>query len=213
MQNETTRRLHALFAEEWEHEKHEHPVWASELGDMRVPIAGDDVGLLAQARRDAHDKAVLASLVAIARSELSREDALSYDLFRQKYEEAVAGQPFRLYLLPINQRGGIQTADEVADALPFTTRKHFEDWNSRLRSFPQYMDQTIALLQEGVRTGMTHPKVVMQRVLAQLDKQIVDDPDEEPLLRSVPEGRDDDGCVGGLRRGPRAARESREARD
>ena len=182
VQNETTRRLHALFAEEWEHEKHEHPVWASELGDMRGADRWDDVGLLAQARRDAHDKAVLASLVAIARSELSREDALSYDLFRRRYEEAVDGQPFRLYLFPINQRGGIQTADEVADALPFTTRKHFEDWNSRLRSFPQYMDQTIELLQEGVRTGMTHPKVVMQRVLAQLDKQIVDDPTKSPFF-------------------------------
>ena len=182
VQNETTRRLHALFAEEWAYDMHEHPVWASELGDMRGADRWDDVGLRAQARRDAHDKQVLASLDAIARSELSREDALSYDLFRLRYEEAVEGQRFRLYLLPINQRGGIQTADEVADALPFKTRKHFEDWNSRLRSFPQYMDQTLELLNEGARTGMTHPKVVMQRVLAQLDKQIVDDPTKSPFF-------------------------------
>ncbi len=182
VQNETTRRLHALFAEEWAYDMHEHPVWASELGDMRGADRWDDVGLRAQARRDAHDKDVLARLDAIARSELSRENALSYDLFRRRYEEAVEGQRFRLYLLPINQRGGIQTADEVADALPFKTRKHFEEWNSRLRSFPQYMDQTIELLTEGARTGMTHPKVVMQRVLAQIDKQIVDDPTKSPFF-------------------------------
>jgi uncharacterized protein (DUF885 family) len=182
VQNDTTRRLHALFAEEWETDMREHPVWASELGDMRGAGRWDDVGLAAQARRDAHDKDVLARLATISRAELSREDALSYDLFRHRYEEAVAGQPFRLYLFPINQRSGIQAADEVADALPFATTKDFENWNARLASFPKYMDQTIELLNEGVRTGMTHPKVVMQRVLGQLDKQIVSDPTKSPFF-------------------------------
>lgn len=157
------------------------PVWASELGDMRGADRWDDVSLAAQARREAHDKEVLVTLSKIARAELSKEDALSYDLFRRRYEEAVLGQPFRIYLLPINQRVGIQTADEVADALPFTTPKHYEDWNTRLRTFPQYMDQTIELLAEGVRSGITHPKVVMSRVVKQLDKQIVEDPTKSPF--------------------------------
>ena len=180
--NDTTRRLHALFAAEWDHDMREHPVWASELGDMRGADRWDDVSLAAQARRDAHDKEVLAKLAAIPRAQLSREDALSYDLFRYRYEEAVEGQRFKLHLFPINQRGGIQTADEVADALPFTTTKHFEDWNARLASFPRYMDQTIELLNEGIRSGMTHPKVVMARVTGQIDKQIVSDPTKSPFF-------------------------------
>ena len=180
--NDTTRRLHALFAAEWDHDMREHPVWASELGDMRGADRWDDVSLAAQARRDAHDREVLAKLAAIPRAQLSREDALSYDLFRHRYEEAVEGQRFLLHLFPINQRGGIQTADDVADALPFTTTKHFEDWNARLASFPRYMDQTIELLNEGARSGMTHPKIVMTRVLSQLDKQIVSDPTKSPFF-------------------------------
>jgi len=180
--NATTRALHALFAREWDYEMHEHPVWASELGDMRGADRWDDVGLAAVRRRDAHEREVLDELEGIARGDLSGEDALSYDLFRRRYEEAVAGQPFRLHLLPINQRGGIQTADEIADALPFTTTKHFEDYNTRLASFPQYMDQTIELLAEGVRSGMTHPKNIALRVATQLDKQIVDDPTKSPFF-------------------------------
>ena len=180
--SEPARRLHALFAEEWDREMREHPVWASELGDMRGAALWDDVSLAAEARRAAHDKDILVRLDAIPRGGLSREDVLSYDLFRRRYEDAVAGQAFRLYLFPVNQRGGVQTSDEVADALPFTTAKHFEDWNARLTSFPRYMDQTIELLREGVRTGMTHPKVVMQRVVAQIDKQIVTDPTKSPFF-------------------------------
>lgn len=170
------RSLHALFAAEWEHDLNEYPVWASTLGDMRGANRWDDVSLAAQARRAAHAKDVLARIDTIPRGELSHEDALSYDLFRDKYALAVAGEPFRLYLLPINQRDGIQSSDDVADSLSFTTAKNFEDWNERLRTFPRYMDQTIELLQEGARTGITHPKIVTMRVTAQLDKQIVDDP-------------------------------------
>jgi len=180
--DDATRRLHALFAEEWEHDMREFPVWASELGDMRFADSWDDVSLAAHARRHDHDREVLAKLATIPRAELSKEDALSYDLFRYKYELAVEGHPFRLYLLPINQRGGIQTADEVADALPFTTREHYEQWNARLMAFPRYMDQTIELLAEGVRTGITHPKIVMSRVSAQIEKQIVDDPTKSPFF-------------------------------
>jgi uncharacterized protein (DUF885 family) len=38
------------------------------------------------------------------------------------------------------------------------------------------MDATIELLTEGVRTGMTHPKVAMQRVVGQIEQQIASDP-------------------------------------
>jgi uncharacterized protein (DUF885 family) len=176
-----SRRLHALFAEEWEHDLETYPVWASELGDVRRANRWDDVSLEAHARGATHDKEVLRRLAAIPRAGLSPEDALSYDLFRHKYEDAIESEPYRLHLLPINQRGGIQTADEVADALTFTSRIHYENWNARLRGFGRYMDQTIEVLGEGARSGMTHPKIVMQRVLGQIDKQIVEDPTRSPF--------------------------------
>lgn len=180
--NEPTRRLHALFDEEWEHDMNEFPVWASELGDMRGADRWDDVSLAAHQRRSTHDKQVRAKLGAIDRSALSRDDAVSYDLFKHKYDEAIEGDPYRLYLFPINQRNGIQTSDDLGDTLQFTSPKSFHDWNARLRAFPKYMDQTIELLEEAVRTGMTHPKIVMQRVEKQLDAQIVDDPTKSPFF-------------------------------
>ena len=175
------RALHALFDEEWEHDLAESPIWASSIGDRRYDARWDDVSLEAQARREAHDREVLGKVSRISRAELSRSDALSYDVFRYKYETAVLGQPFRLYLFPLNQRGGIQTADELADELPFASVTSYAAWNARLVAFPTYVDQTIALLTEGIRTRMVHPKIAMQRVVAQLDAQIVADPSKSPF--------------------------------
>jgi uncharacterized protein (DUF885 family) len=177
-----TQALHALFDEAWERALLEDPVWASSQGDMRHADRWTDIGLAAIERRHAYDQAMLQRIDRIDRAQLSKEDALSYDLFRYDLVTALAEHPFGLYLLAVNQRGGIQTADEIADALPFETPKHFADYNARLRAFPSHMDQTIALLGEGIRRGITHPKIVMQRVLGQIDKQIVTDATKSPFF-------------------------------
>ena len=179
--NPSTRALHALFDAEWEHDLAESPVWASSIGDHRYDAKWDDPSLEAQAAREAHDRELLARISRIARADLARGDALSYDLFRLKVQTAVDGQPFRLNLFPLNQRGGIQTADEIADELPFADVKAFADWNERLATFPRYMDATIEVLREGIRAGMVHPRLIMQRVVAQIDAQIVTDPTKSPF--------------------------------
>jgi uncharacterized protein (DUF885 family) len=181
-ENTTTKALHALFDAEWEVALKESPIWASSIGDRRYDALWDDVSLAAQAKRNAHDREVLAKLQHFTRADLSKKDALSYDLFLRKYEVAVEGQAYRLELFAVNQRGGIQTADEIADEMPFTTAKVYADWNARLASFAQYMDRTIELLAEGVRTGNVHPKLPMQRVVAQVDGQIVTDPAKSPFF-------------------------------
>lgn len=180
--NEATRALHALFAEDWEYGLRASPTTASTYGDRRFDALWDDVSLDAAARNEAQAREVLQRSERISRDALSPDDALSLDLFRYKSSMAVEGQRFRLYLQPLNQRGGIQTADELADQIPFETTKNFEDWNARLRSFPTYADRTIAVLREAIAAHMTHPKVPMQRVVAQFDAQIVDDEAKSPFF-------------------------------
>jgi prolyl oligopeptidase len=47
-----------------------------------------------------------------------------------------------------------------------------------MNAFPAYMDQTIALMSEGIKARVLLPKVIMQRVPAQIDKQIVEKPED-----------------------------------
>ena len=183
-------RLHALFRAEWEWSLEESPTWASHLGDLRYNDRWPDVSLSAIEKRHAHRREVLTQLDQIDRDALCEADRVHYRLFRREYELEVEEHPYRWYLLPLTQRGGIQDASSLADALSFRTKRHYEDWIARLRAFPVYMDQTIALMREGVEAGMVHPKVVMQRVPPQIERQIVEDPDESLFfkpLRSFPE--------------------------
>ena len=167
------KALHALFDEEWDYEMREYPERASALGDRRFNGRWTDLSIAAINRRHEHTTATLARLKAINRVQLSEQDQINYDLFKKNLGDDIEEHEFHLYLLPLNQRGGIQTENELGDQLRFTTVKDYEDWIARLRSFPAYMEQTMALMREGMREHMMWPKVVMKRVPAQIEKQIV----------------------------------------
>ncbi len=106
----------------------------------------------------------------------------------------VEGWPYRWRFVPLTQRGGIQTENETADALSFRSVKDFEDWIARLRSFDVYMNQTIALMQQGVDNRIVHARVVMKRLPHQIRRQIVDRPEKSLFykpFRAIPDSIDD----------------------
>jgi uncharacterized protein (DUF885 family) len=168
-------RFGAILDEEWQHTLRESPTFASHLGDKRYNDRWPDMSLAAIERRHQHQKDVLAELDRIDPAQLSSADRLNYQLFRKEVAEGIESYPFRWHLVPLDHRGGIQSENEVADALIFKTVKDYEDWIARLRAFPAYMDQTIELMREGIKQRIVQPKIVMRRVPEQIKKQIVDD--------------------------------------
>jgi uncharacterized protein (DUF885 family) len=177
------KALHELFATEWDYEMEQHPTWASTLGDRRWNDRWGDSSLDAIIKRHDHDIQTLARLTNINRAALSAADQLNYDLFKQIYEDDIEGFQYRVYLLPLNQLVGVHTVNQLADALRFETIKDYDDWLARIKALPVRIDQTIALMRLGITERIIYPKVVLQRVPAQIDHLIVTDPQASPLYK------------------------------
>jgi uncharacterized protein (DUF885 family) len=177
------KALNEFFEAEWNYEMEQSPARASSMGDRRWNDRWGDQSLETIHKREEHTKAALERLKKFDRSQFSAADQLNYDLFKKDLEQDIEGAKFRSYLMPINQRGGIQTLDELGDRLRFETLKDFEDWIARLRAFPTLMDQTIALMKEGAHAHAMWPKIVLNRVPAQIDKQLVGKPEESPFFK------------------------------
>ncbi|HTQ44982.1 MAG TPA: DUF885 domain-containing protein [Polyangiaceae bacterium] len=181
--------LQALFAQEWEYTMRDQPTYASSLGDHRYDDRWPDASPAAYAQRAAHARELQARIRALDPSGLSDEDRLSLQLFARENATQVEGEPFRLWHIVLDQREGIQTAHELGDAMPFATTRDYEAWIARLRALPAWMDQTIETMREGVKEHIVQPHVAMERVPAQIAKQIVDDPEKSPFyapLRRMP---------------------------
>ena len=163
--------LHRLFAEEWERGLRESPESASSQGDARFNERWSDMSMKAISASMASDKAALARLHKIDRMALSETDRLNYDTFEWQLKQAVTRQQFKEYLTPIGMAGGVQTLDGLAQVLPFKTEKDFRDWLARLAALPVLVDQNIALMEEGLKAGITPPAVLMERVSKQIARQ------------------------------------------
>ncbi|HVI57713.1 MAG TPA: DUF885 domain-containing protein [Luteimonas sp.] len=179
----TRQKLDAFFAAEWERGLRESPENATYNGDNRFNDRWSDRSLAAIHRREAEDRAALEQLHGIDRDALAAADRLNYDTFEWELQHAIAAQRFRGYLQPISHQGGVQTADGIAEIMPFATARDYRDWLARMAAIPEQVDQAIALMEEGVKAGNVPPKVLMQRVPAQIAAQVVDDPAKSPFYR------------------------------
>ena len=130
-----TTRLAALFARDWEMRKVLSPEYAAQLGDTRFQDRWDDLSLRGIERAHHYERSVLAELKMIPLAELSSADKLNVELFRRGYETSIAEYGFRRWLAPIAYNGGLQTAADLAELLPFESLKNYQDWLARIRAF------------------------------------------------------------------------------
>src|SRR5437867_11295 len=122
-------------------------------------------------------------------------ERVTYDALVFRVTSCVDGYRFPWHLLPVNQGGFIWPSRfPIVGAgrgqYTFKTGCNFEDLLGRIDGFVTWMDTAIANMREGIERGITQPRVLMERVLPQLDAQIVDDPEAsvfyEPLRRFPP---------------------------
>lgn len=170
--------LRQLFDDHWEWTLREAPTFASHLGDLRYNHLWADVSPEHFEQLHEDEKGFLERARKIDADKLTPSDRLNRELFIYKLEHETAVFPLGGHLMPMNQMGGIQNENSTADALQFTELKHFEDWLARLKGLPTHIEQTTALMREGMRRGVMPPKHVMRRTLDQVRKQFVDDADK-----------------------------------
>ena len=180
---DATQAFHLLLDREWEWNMQQSPTWASSIGDRRWNDRWDDLSSQSLDAQHQHKRQLMEEISAVNRAALSEADQLNLDLFKRDLKMDIEGQPFHLHLMPVTQRDGIQLADELADSLRFETVKDYEDWIGRMNAFPVYMEQTIALMRQGIQERILQPKIIMQRVPAQIDRQIDPKAEDHPFFK------------------------------
>jgi len=167
-----------------------NPVFASQIGDYRYnDRLPNNIGPQWRAESLAMEKRYLAAVERLDTARLDSKARLTRDVFRAARERDIAGFGFPQHLLPIDQFGNMAAGFAVmgsgASAHPFAKREDYETFLARADGFVVWIDQAIANMREGMKSGVVQPRAVMVKVLPQLEALIVDDPAQsvfwEPL--------------------------------
>ena len=185
-----TDSLHALFDEHFERNLELNPLNATFIGDYRYNdrlANSNSPDYIAKAT--ALDEEFLARLIAIDREQLDYQDQLSFDLFRINREQSLEGNQFPFHLQPINQfystTNFFVQLGSGTSAHPFKTVKDYDDFLSRADQFSINIDQIITNMQEGMRQGVTQPRILMEKLVPQIDAHIVDDVKDSNFYKPV----------------------------
>jgi len=176
-------QLNALYAEYWEAYLKLNPVQATFQGDHRYDDQLPDFGSKAF-REEQHEFTTqwLERVKAIGSDGLQGQDLLSYEIFVRNGEMALTAEMFPGWMLPVNQMGSIASYAVMlgsgTSAQPFKTVKDYDNWLARGRRLPVLIDTEIANMREGIAAGVVQPRVVMEKVLPQLDAIITAKPED-----------------------------------
>ncbi len=188
--------LHALFDEHFERGLEMNPIRATFVGDNRYnDRLANNLSPEYRAADQAMDEEFLARLLEIDRDALGYQDQLSYDLFRINREQSLEGNQFPFHLQPMNQFRSIATffvqLGSGKGAHPFKTVRDYDDFLSRAEDFSVYVDQAITNMQEGMREGVVQPRILMEKLVPQLESQLVDNAEDSGFYAPVRNMPDD----------------------
>ncbi|MYM72568.1 DUF885 family protein [Duganella sp. FT134W] len=116
-------------------------------------------------------RAMQKQLMAVQRDQLGAQDQLTYDLLSYELNNALQLESFPDHLLPLNQFDNVpSTLANYAGGTgsqPLETVKQYQAYLSRLNQLPGWIDQAIANMKEGMRSGVVQPKAITVAMLPQ----------------------------------------------
>lgn len=176
-------RLEELFTLTWDLSMVEYPEWATNVGYPGQDGRWTDLSPESIERRRTAPHSVLAALQSIDRSALSASQQVSFDLALDNTKAAIEGQRFPDEYLQVTQLQGLQIeAADLLGRLPVAKAVDLENQLARLKALPVLVDQTVALLRQGLAKGITPPRVTLRSVPDQALALITDEPLQSPLL-------------------------------
>jgi uncharacterized protein (DUF885 family) len=169
--------------------------YATANGDSRFD---DQIGMsiAPKVRADyfAHIHRLQNRLAAISRAELSDADRLNVDILAFELNSSIDLENFPENLLPISQMDNVpSTLANYASgngSQPLTTPKQYRAYLHRLQQLPAWIDQAIANMREGIRTGIVQPKTITIAMSAQFERMLSATPESNIFyapIRNLPE--------------------------
>ncbi|MEX1994691.1 MAG: DUF885 domain-containing protein [Steroidobacteraceae bacterium] len=155
-----------------------NPTTATDLGDHRfddrLELTASPEYAAASLALERRYRAAVAAIDPQALDEFSR---LTREMFLYGRDSAIDRHRFPGRLLPLDQfNGGMpaQLAFQGAGtgSQPFETVADYDRWLVRAAQFPRWVDTAIAAMREGMAQGVVHPRVVMAKVVPQLDSLV-----------------------------------------
>jgi len=169
------------------------PLMGTAVGDERFDDRLPDPGPDGRAREEAVLQGGLEELAGIDRSALDDGHRLTMDVLETICHRFLAALAHRTDRLGVASHlwGPGNLLGEIAALQRADTPERLDRYEARLRAFPDHMAAWSDVAREAAGSGVTSPRVVVERAIAQIERVLELEPESSPAL--MPIGEDGDG--------------------
>ena len=164
----------ALADRFWESILELSPTTATFYGDERYADRLEDPGPEGRARTRALMERTAADAGAIDTSGLPTEDRITRDMLKVIAELQIEEDDQHLYELKVvdQMSGPQQLLPQLTQFQPADTPERLDAFIARLHAYPAFMAANAQLLRDGMASGLTAPRIVAERTIAQVERML-----------------------------------------
>ena len=186
--------LDSLVEEYFDQQLELSPMNATAIGDSRFDDRLDESTSPGFREKSlAIERAYLDRVRKIDAAQLSAAARISYEIFVDEREQALAGTPFHEEYMPFNQMSGLPMDLVVYGSgegpQPFATVADYDRFLRRVGEFPRWAEGAIALMRTGMSRGITLPRPAVAKMIPQLRDIVAATPQQSIFwgpIRSMP---------------------------
>ena len=158
----------------WEGILELNPTTATFYGDDRYADKLEDPGPDGRARARALMERTAAEAEAIPEDGLSTEDRITRDMLLVIARLEIEQDDQSMHQLQVvdQMNGPQQTLPQLTQFQPADSPERVEAFMARLHAYPAYMAAYTQILREGMETGLTAPRIVAERTIAQIERML-----------------------------------------
>jgi len=139
-------------------------------------------------RQRAHQRWILGELERIPAAELPPTEQITHALLAWRARNSLEwlAYPFHQHFAFIHLNPGVAfSLVQLVDAQPFRNEADYRAWFRRVQRYPAFIASVEAVMREGAAAGVTTPRVLIERALAQLEALTPDDVTKSTLWKPV----------------------------
>lgn len=181
-----TSSFSALLDEIWQYELSVSPLLATSMGEHRFDDRLKDLSPENLKQQDTRYRAFMQRLDSIEPTSLSRSEQITLHMQKRRLQNYIDQYAFKAHYVPLTSEYGFHSALAVLPSrAKFRNEKDYENYLTRLASFPTYFAQQLHWMKLGMSEGMVQPKVVMQgfedSIAGYFNTEVEDSPFYAPL--------------------------------
>ncbi len=179
-----SHKLTQLAEDYWQNELKESPFSATRNGVSEFNRLVPEVSPKDHRRRTQQAKAFLTRLNRINIPELSDSELVNLEVLRFILRHDVALAKYDNWRIPILADSGFHLSmNYVVGSTPFRNEGDYRDYLARLKVLPDFIDQHIANMRQGLADGFTQPKQILDGIVPSFEALVVSDPTTHTLYR------------------------------